>query len=153
MISPGAAGNEGSQDFELNLASIIDCLTVIIAFLLLSSSFVSYGALDTAVAAPQGSAASSASDGQPQALTLPVTLRDAAHVDLEFSGSRSEKRSISRESLKSELEALKQKYPGLNGMVLTAGGRVEYREIIRGMDESRLVFPAVALGLSSGASR
>mgnify|MGYP003351965824 CR=1 FL=1 len=49
MNSPGPL--DGGQDFELNLASIIDCLTVIIAFLLLSSSFVSYGTLDTAVAA------------------------------------------------------------------------------------------------------
>jgi biopolymer transport protein ExbD len=151
MISPHST--DGGQDFELNLASIIDCLTVIIAFLLLSSSFVSYGTLDTAVAAPQGQNASTAAEGQPQALTLSVTLRDAEHVDLDVSGARSEKRQIARGALKSELESMKARYPGLNGIVLTAASRVEYRDVIRGMDDARQVFPAVALGLGAGGSR
>jgi biopolymer transport protein ExbD len=150
MISPNAS--DGGQDFELNLASIIDCLTVIIAFLLLSSSFVSYGTLDTAVAAPQGQT-SGGSEGQPQAVTLAVSLRDSDHVDLEVSGARTEKRRISRASLKQELESMKAKFPGLNGIVLTAAARVEYRDVIRGMDEARQVFPAVALGLGAGGSR
>ncbi len=150
MISPNS--NDGGQDFELNLASIIDCLTVIIAFLLLSSSFVSYGALDTAVAAPQTQNASTGSEAQAQALTLSVNLRDSEKVDLELSGSRSEKRKISRASLKQELESMKARYPGLDGIVLTAASRVEYREVIRGMDEARQVFPAVALGLGGGMS-
>lgn len=153
MMPSGASSGDGGQDFELNLASIIDCLTVIIAFLLLSSSFVSYGSLDTAVAAPQGQNAGAASESAAQALTLSVTLRDSSKVDLEVSGSRSEKKSIARESLKAELESMKAKYPGLSGMVLTASGRVAYRDLIRGMDESRQVFPAVALGLSAGGSR
>jgi biopolymer transport protein ExbD len=149
MISPNSA--DGGQDFELNLASIIDCLTVIIAFLLLSSSFVSYGTLDTAVAAPQGQTNSSGSETQPQALSLSVTLRDSDKVDLEVSGSRSEKRQIARTALRQELESMKARYPGLDGIVLTAASRVEYREVIRGMDEARQVFPAVALGLGGGS--
>jgi len=149
MISPHSA--DGGQDFELNLASIIDCLTVIIAFLLLSSSFVSYGTLDTAVAAPQGTSATSGSESEPQALTLSVTLRDSDQVELEISGARTEKRRIPRASLKQELQALKDRYPGLSGIVLTAGSRIEYRDVIRGMDESRQVFPAVALGLGGNS--
>jgi len=150
MISPSSS--DGGQDFELNLASIIDCLTVIIAFLLLSSSFVSYGTLDTAVAAPQGQTTSTSAEGQPQALTLSVTLRDSERVDLDVSGARTEKRQIARGSLKVELESMKAKYPGLGGIVLTAASRVEYRDVIRGMDEARQVFPAVALGLGGGMS-
>ena len=149
MNSPGAS--DGGQDFELNLASIIDCLTVIIAFLLLSSSFVSYGTLDTAVAAPQGSTSTAADAGKARQLSLSVVLRASGQVDLEVSGSRSEKRSIARSALRPELEALKQKYPGLDGIVLTAAPRVEYREVIRGMDDACVVFPAVALGLGGGS--
>ena len=97
MNSPGTS--DGGQDFELNLASIIDCLTVIIAFLLLSSSFVSYGTLDTAVAAPQGSTSTAADAGKAGQLSLSVVLRDSGQVDLEVSGSRSEKRTISRSAV------------------------------------------------------
>ncbi len=43
--------NQNSGDFELNLASMIDCFTVLIAFLLASSSFLSIGALDVATLA------------------------------------------------------------------------------------------------------
>ncbi len=148
MMSPGS-GSDG-QDFELNLASIIDCLTVIIAFLLLSSSFVSYGALDTAVAAPQSSQTADGSEERPQSLTLSVKILEDDRVELEISGKRTEKRRIARDSLRTELQALKAKYPGLEGMVLSAGPRLPYREVIRGMDEARTIFPAVALGLSGG---
>src|SRR6187551_2381865 len=37
---------EGEQDFELNIASVIDCFTVLITYLLVSASFISISALD-----------------------------------------------------------------------------------------------------------
>src|SRR3954464_8653245 len=37
---------ETEQDFELNIASIIDCFTVLITYLLVSASFISIGVLD-----------------------------------------------------------------------------------------------------------
>ena len=37
---------EGEQDFELNITSIIDCFTVLIAFILTSASFISIGIID-----------------------------------------------------------------------------------------------------------
>src|SRR5437588_4073509 len=39
------------QDFDLNLAPIIDCLTVLIAFVLISASYLSVGILEAGVAA------------------------------------------------------------------------------------------------------
>ncbi len=41
---------EHEQDFELNLASIIDCFVVLIAFILVSTSFFSIGIIDAEVA-------------------------------------------------------------------------------------------------------
>src|ERR1700722_16150519 len=38
-------------DFELNIASVIDCFTVLIVYLLLSASFITLGVLDVQVAA------------------------------------------------------------------------------------------------------
>ena len=56
-MSTGLGSSDSqSGDFELNLASMIDCFTVLIAFLLASSSFLSIGALDVSVigaSAPQ----------------------------------------------------------------------------------------------------
>ena len=40
---------ELEQDFELNIASIIDCFVVLIAFILISTSFFSIGILDAEV--------------------------------------------------------------------------------------------------------
>src|SRR3989338_6075956 len=52
-ISSGGLNKPGSQsqDFELNLASIIDCFTVLVTFLLASSAFLSIGILDAGIAA------------------------------------------------------------------------------------------------------
>ena len=148
MISP--TGQDGGQDFELNLASIIDCLTVIIAFLLLSSSFVSYGALDTAVAAPQREGAASTAQ-QPQALSLTVKILENNRAELLLSGTAHERRTLSRSDLLTELKTVQGKYPGLSGMVLTAERRVNYSEVIHAMDDARKVFPAVALGIAGGS--
>src|SRR3954464_3977164 len=37
---------ETEQDFDLNIASVIDCFTVLITYLLVSASFISISALD-----------------------------------------------------------------------------------------------------------
>ena len=50
-MSAGNFEGSGGQDFELNLASLIDCFTVLITFLLASASFLSVGILDAGVAA------------------------------------------------------------------------------------------------------
>jgi biopolymer transport protein ExbD len=150
MIS---AGDGGGQDFELNLASIIDCLTVIIAFLLMSSSFVSFGAMDTAVAVPQAAASNTETKDDGKNVTLTLKLMDEEKVDWEVTGGSAkggtrEKRTVVRNELVKELEGAKSRYPGLQGVVLAAQPRVPYQQLIAAMDDSRKVFPAVILGVS-----
>lgn len=156
MIS---AGGGGGQDFELNLASIIDCLTVIIAFLLMSSSFVSYGTMDTAVAIPQqGASTPSQSDSHTVTLTLKLIAEAGAEgagaekVEWEVlsgsGGKAREKKSVSRTTLVAELEQAKGRYPGLQGVVLSADARIPYQKLIAAMDDTRRVFPAVILGVN-----
>lgn len=150
MIS---AGDGGGQDFELNLASIIDCLTVIIAFLLMSSSFVSFGAMDTAVAVPQAAASSTETQEDGKTVTLTLKLVDEEKVDWEVTGGSAkggprEKRTVIRNELVKELEGAKSRYPGLQGVVLAAQPRIPYQQLIAAMDDSRKVFPAVILGVS-----
>jgi len=154
MIS---AGDGGGQDFELNLASIIDCLTVIIAFLLMSSSFVSFGAMDTAVAAPQSAAAATPSAEDAKAVTLTLKLvgeKGDEKVEWEVTsgneGRAREKKTLPRGNLVAELEGAKSRYPGLQGVVLSAAPRVTYQQVIQAMDDTRKVFSAVILGVSGG---
>lgn len=154
MISAGDGGGSGGQDFELNLASIIDCLTVIIAFLLMSSSFVSYGAMDTAVAIPQqGASTPSQSDSHAVTLTLRLAGQAPAEEKIDWEvvsnggGKAREKKSISRAALVAELEQAKGRYPGLQGVVLSAEARIPYQKLIAAMDDTRRVFPAVILGV------
>lgn len=155
MISAGDGGGSGGQDFELNLASIIDCLTVIIAFLLMSSSFVSYGAMDTAVAIPQqGASTSSQGDSHTVTLTLRLTGGTSEDEKVEWEvmagagGKAREKKSITRTTLVTELEQAKSRYPGLQGVVLSADARIPYQKLIAAMDDTRRVFPAVILGVN-----
>jgi biopolymer transport protein ExbD len=156
MIS---AGDGGGQDFELNLASIIDCLTVIIAFLLMSSSFVSFGAMDTAVAAPQSGAAASPSSEDSKSVTLTLRLvgeKGDEQVEWEVTsgneGKPREKKTLPRAGLLAELQGAKTRYPGLQGVVLSAAPRVQYQQVIQTMDETRKVFSAVILGVSGGGT-
>jgi biopolymer transport protein ExbD len=46
-----SVGGGNSQDADINLAPIIDCFTVLIAFMLVSASFLSIGVLDAGIAA------------------------------------------------------------------------------------------------------
>ena len=158
MIS---SGDGGGQDFELNLASIIDCLTVIIAFLLMSSSFVSFGAMDTAVALPQAASAPTPAGEDAKSITLTLKLLDTSSSnekgkdekiewELSSGAKTQEKKTISRESLVTELSAAKGRYPGLQGVVLSAAPRVPFQKIIRAMDDTRKHFSAVILGVSGG---
>ena len=48
MMVSGSGGKKDS-DFELNLASIIDCFTVLITYLLVTASFITLGILDVTV--------------------------------------------------------------------------------------------------------
>jgi biopolymer transport protein ExbD len=151
MIS---AGDGGGQDFELNLASIIDCLTVIIAFLLMSSSFVSFGAMDTAVAVPQAGAPATPSSDDSKSVTLTVKLVGEDKVEWEVTSGPDararEKKTLARAGLLGELEGAKTRYPGLQGVVLSAAPRIPYQQLIQAMDDTRKVFPAVILGVSGG---
>ena len=55
-MSAGGGGGEG--DVELNLAPIVDCFTVLIAYLLVSMSFISLSIFEAGVAATSPESAS-----------------------------------------------------------------------------------------------
>src|SRR4051794_30235096 len=120
MMSSGGDGGGrrggGGQEFDLNLAPIIDCFTVLITFMLVSASFLSIGILDAGVAAPSSAAANP--NDKPPALLVQVNIDRDQIMELKVSGKLTRTVKLSAVegkpdygSLNRELASLKTKYP------------------------------------------
>ena len=133
-MSMGSGGSD--QDFDLNIAPIIDCFTVLIAYMLLSASFVSLGAFDVAVSTAAESAA-------------PASTEPKLSVGVELAGERGEMRmrtsgpestvyvvpgrangSRDYDALRARLVALKARYSDLSEASVSGADQVQYSEII-----------------------
>lgn len=146
----------GEQDFELNIASIIDCFTVLITYLLISASFVAMGVFDVNVA-DQTVETRRNNPGAPVDLTIQLQMDGA--LKLHVAGQ--ENRTLAfpfipgtgrdYASLQATLKTLKEKYPDVSSSVVSAQGPVEYHEVIRTIESVREFFPEVSVGNPTGA--
>src|ERR1700722_17864850 len=75
----------GEMDFELNLASIIDCFTVLITYLLVSASFITLGVLDVTVAVP-AMAQETAKNDEPPKLIVSIELGADQLLEIRTTG-------------------------------------------------------------------
>lgn len=141
-------GSDAGQDVEINLAPIIDCLTVIVTFLLASSSFIAIGVLDAGIAAgvPTPSAA-------PPSVIVSLELKADHGLVLKVEGKESRKTEIAARDgawdqarLNQELGSLKSRWTDLGGVTLSAEESVAYEDVVRNMDAIRQTIPAVLLG-------
>lgn len=149
MMMGSEGGSNSSQDFELNLASIIDCLTVLIAFILASASFLSIGILDAGIAA----AGTAQSDSTPPAVTVTVELGKDHAMQVKLSGKANATTPIAakagawdHEKLTLELQAIKEKWKDVNAAILSADNSIEYKDVVKSMETIRKTMPAVMLG-------
>lgn len=139
-----------SQDFELNLAPIIDCFTVLIAFVMISTVFASIGILDAGVAA--GGEEAKAADPAPVHLT--VELRRNHSIGLRISGKEKSELTIpalgsedrDHAALTHKLVELKKRWPGLSGATLLADNTVGWQDVVGSMEVMRREVPNVLLG-------
>ena len=139
-----------SQDFELNLASIIDCFTVLVTFLLASSAFLSIGILDAGIAA----GGSTTPDAKaPPSIQLSVDLKPNHVMEIHVTGKVNQNIGIAAAGgewnytkLVAELDQVKSKFPDVSGVTLKAEESIEYGEVISGMEAVRKSIPAVLLG-------
>jgi biopolymer transport protein ExbD len=143
---------EKSLDFELNLASVIDCLVVLIAFVLISASFASIGILE-------GSVASSAAEASPKEAEteLVVGLKRGRSFEITVVGKKdgkAEKRAYvispkndwNYSALTDRLALIKGEWPELKSAVLIAENGVVYRDVVKAMEITRLAVPSIMLG-------
>ncbi len=152
-VSSGGSGKPGSQsqDFELNLASIIDCFTVLVTFLLASSAFLAIGILDAGIAA---GGATTPDNKAPPSVQVAVDLMPGHKMELRVTGKVSQTVSIAAATgnawdyarLNSELSQIKAKFPDVSGVTLKAEESIEYGEVISSMEAIRRSIPAVLLG-------
>ena len=149
-VLPGGSGKSHSQDFELNITSIIDTFTVLITFMLASASFLSIGIFDAGISAggDQPTAVKppdvnvEVSLGRDHSFTVKLTGKviSTTHVaatqggDWDFVG------------LGAQLGGVKAKFAGLQAATLVAENRVEYKDVIRAMESTRKTLPYVLLG-------
>jgi len=137
-----AGGSSSEQDVELNLASIIDCFTVLITFLLASSSFLSLGILDAGVA--------SGGVGVEKEPTPPIQVElkilSGTEYSLKVQGKTHIDRKIANTAVSNELKALKSQFPAVDALVLSAQDDINYDQVIKSMNEIRKTYPAVMLG-------
>lgn len=148
-MSISVQSGSNSQDFELNLASIIDCFTVLIAFMLASASFLSIGILDAGIAA----AGATASTDKPPEVNVTVELMTDHVFTVKVTGKTNSSTPVTAKDqawdyarLNETLQGLRAKYPSLTAVTLTAQDAVEYKDIVKTMDSVRGTLPYVLLG-------
>jgi len=145
---------QGGQDFEINLAPIIDCFTVLIAFMLVSASFLSLGILDAGVSASGESSATAIPPEESltievradHSLQLKVLSRTKQTAELEQIVAPATSGQSDADALGKQLTQIKSRWPSLAGATLTAQADVEYKDVVQSMDRIRQDFPAVLLG-------
>ena len=143
---------EFEQDFELNIASIIDCFVVLIAFVLVSTSFLSIGIIDAEVAG-----ASDAATSSPEATPAVIELK-ADHSFVLKSGMfgqtmtkipalmTAKTAAWNYERLGASLAALATRNPELKSAIVSADNSVSYRDVMASMEVAKGKIAQVNLG-------
>ena len=142
---PGGAGEDMDQDVELNIASIVDCFTVLITYLLAASSFITIGGLEA------GLASSGVADTEQTARTplfLAMEMTDTRTIRLKSSGAETQVFEFPAEQGKWNLQAaiqemknLKERNPGLESLTLLPENGVQYQDIIAAISATKKALP------------
>jgi biopolymer transport protein ExbD len=143
------AKHSGEQDFELNIASIIDCFTVLITYMLVSASFISLGVLDVNDLTQRA-----VGDTTPEPkISLTMKVSKQHNLTLQLNGASesvvtipSKDGLVDRDAVLTRLEQIKQKWPDLDAAVLSSASDIEYDEIVKLVDSSKKFVPNITLG-------
>jgi len=132
----------GPLDFDLNLAPIIDCFTVLITFMLASASFLSISIFDAGF-----TPAEAQGDPTPPPITVTLDLKKNGSLQVVTKGKLDSRNTFANPDEAAEaLRQLKEKYPGLESVTITADQEVEYESIVKAMEKARKFMPAMVLG-------
>lgn len=139
-------------NFEINILPILDILSVLICFLLLTAVWVQIGTLDTRQAIGDNSTAGAEN---PPSLWITVdtqgavqlSMRDLPNKKTYEEQIRSSDRGVNWEVLEAKIQALKQQWPDLKTGVVRPEAQASYGDVIRIMDQLKK-FQFEGVGLS-----
>lgn len=148
----GTGGGSEPLDLDLNIAPVIDCLTVLITFLLVSASFISIGMISTGAASFSEKAAAT-TDPRHDVL-LSVRMGAQGGWLLRLTGKKVETISVPPwadgrrdfEGLVTALQKAREEYPELAEVAVSADPSIEYGEIVRAVETVRRQIPKVYVG-------
>jgi biopolymer transport protein ExbD len=139
-----------SQDFDLNIAPIIDCFTVLIAYLLISASFLSIGFFDVGVSTT--SEVTSATVPKTPQEFMAVELQPDGGLLLKLTGPETSivtlpsKSGRDFEGLLRSVRETKARFADLSEASVSAGPKVEYREVIQTIEALKKELTKVYVG-------
>ena len=144
-----SASKATNQDFDLNLAPVIDCFTVLIAFILVSTTYASIGILDAGVAAGGVSQASAT----PPPVQYTVEIKPDHSMKIRVSGKANQEIPVAAQggewnypAMTEQLAALKSRWPTVSAVTLVAENTVTYKDVISTMEAVRKTMPSILLG-------
>lgn len=139
----GDSRGRASQDFELNLAPIIDCLVVLIAFLMVSLSYLSIQMLDAGVSSPGGTVQSS---NKGVSLNVEIKGGDKLQLTIQQGNKTIEKSYIALADLDGSIVSVLAKTKLTpETALLSADDQIPYEQVISVMDQVKNHVPKVQL--------
>lgn len=139
-------------NFEINILPILDILSVLICFLLLTAVWVQIGTLDTRQAIGDNSTA-----GKENPPSLWITVDTQGTVQLSMRDLPNKKtyedkitnvgRNVNWAALEAKLTSLKQQWPELKTGIVRPEAQASYGDVIRIMDKLKQ-FQFEGVGLS-----
>lgn len=148
MISSGRSGKT-KLDFDLNIVPIVDCLTILVTFMLAAGVYYSVAMLDVKVSG----GATQAVPASRSAIDVSVELHEDNSMQLKVSGEENRQAAFpAREShpdgaaLAEVLDGLKARWPDVHSATLIAHRESAYQEVVSVMEAVRRSHPDVVLG-------
>ncbi|MFN7729318.1 MAG: ExbD/TolR family protein [Bdellovibrio sp.] len=127
-------------NFEINILPILDILSVLICFLLLTAVWVQIGSIDTKQAIGDNSTSSAKN---PPSLWIGVAPNGTVKFSLRDVGTKmqleaviaSSKSGINWETLNQKIQSLKTQLPDLKTVVIRPEAKANYGDVIKLMDQ------------------
>ena len=150
-------GGDGGLDFELNLAPIIDCFTVLITFMLVSATYLSLTTLEASVAPLQQAVKEDVPSNEPPppglGIKVSLELKQSGDTELKVTGEEIRTEVIQAlpngrnvKQTAAVLKELKDRWPRLEKVTLLAERNVEYRDVVQTLEAGKAVVPTIQLG-------
>jgi biopolymer transport protein ExbD len=144
----------GSQEVELNLAPIIDCFTVLITYLLVTASFLTFAAVDVGVSANNPSAAAPPpplDDKKPLTMTMDVDMNHQIILKVSGGDLKSDYElkvpgkgdTWDAATLEKHLQDISARWAKLTEVSVSAAPTVKYKELVNVINATQKTMPKV----------